>query len=61
MKVELIKYQNDDNNTRWKIVNDGKFVNVYLDAEEAIEGFDKYVRTLQEPKFEPEIIKSVEL
>ena len=59
MKIELIKYQNDEGYQRWKIVNDEKLINAYLSEDEAINCFDKYVARLQEPKIQPEIIKSI--
>jgi len=61
MKIELIKYQNEEAITRWKIVNDGRYINLYPTEEEAIEGFNKYVSRLQNEIQEPQIIKSIEI
>ena len=59
MKIELIKYANDEFEPRWKLMIDDTFINVYLTEEEGIEGFDKLSARLQEPKQQPEIIKSI--
>jgi len=61
MRIELIKYFNDTAELRWKIVNDGNYINLYATEEEALKGFEKYIARLQEPKPEPTIIKSVEI
>jgi hypothetical protein len=60
MKIELIKYFDDQQDRYWwKITNDGAFIAVFQTEEEGITGLDKYVERLKQPKIEPEIIKSI--
>lgn len=60
MKIELIKYYDESTSLWWwKITKDTYFISCYRTEQEGIEAFDKYVARLQEPKQEPEIIKSV--
>ena len=62
MKVELIKYFDQvDGRTWWKIEKDGRYISVYPDEQSGITAFDNFVNILQEPRTEPEIIKSITL
>ena len=60
MKIELIKYYDEQQERYWyKITNDGAFIAVFQTEEEGLIGLAKYVKRLQEPKIQPEIIKSI--
>ena len=61
MKLEIVKYQNDAGEERYKITKDGSFINVYFEESEAVTAFEKLVTRLQEPKLAETIIKSVEI
>jgi len=61
MKLEIVKYQNDKLEDRWKITKDGSFINLYSVESEAVTAFDKLVERLKEPKLTETIIKSVEI
>ena len=62
MKIELTKeWSVEHGNYFYHIRNNGNTINVFVNKQEAENYYDKYVKSLHEPKIEPEILKSVEL
>lgn len=59
MKLQIIKYQNDLGEDRWKIAKNGNYVSVYFKEQEAIEAFDKMVERLSQPAEAETVIKEV--